>query len=79
MSDMRAVLRLHMGEERAGRAAQALRPDDDALVSTRAEAGFLIVEVRAKQLRSLVRALDDVLLNLAVSEGVLRSGPFDND
>jgi transcription factor Pcc1 len=74
-----ALLRLRLGAEAAQRAAQALRPDDDAFVTTRAEVDMLIVDVRAATLRSLVRALEDVLANVAVSEDLLRARPIDDE
>lgn len=73
----RATLRLRLGPEAARRAASALKPDDDAFVTTRAEGEDLVVEVDAKTPRSLLRALDDVLANAGVSEDLLRPGRFD--
>jgi len=79
MTAVRAQLRLRLGADRARRAADALKPDDDAQVTTRAEGETLLVEVRAAKLASLVRALEDVLANVAISEDLLRPRPLDDD
>lgn len=78
MKAARCQLRLRLGEARARQAARALRPDDDAYVTTRAEGDTLIVDIGADRLRSLLRALEDVLANVAVSEDLLRTRPFDD-
>jgi hypothetical protein len=76
----RAVLRIPfatVGD--AQRAASALRVDDDAFVVTRVEGDVLLVEARAKNVRSLLRALDDAIATAAVSEDLLRAPAFDDE
>lgn len=79
MKEPTAVLRLPLQDATAAlRAAQALRVDDDAFVATRVEGDVLIVEARAKNLRSLLRALDDAIAGIAVSEDLLKSTALDD-
>lgn len=80
MTGLRARLEVRFAsEERAARAEAALAADDDAFARTHREGATLVVEAEAATLRSLVRALDDVLATASVSEDLLRTRPFDGD
>lgn len=74
-----ATLRIRLGPQRAAQVAAALKPDDDAFVSARADGETLVVEFRASKPSSLGRAIEDVLANVAISEDLLRTPPFDDE
>ncbi len=80
MNQCRATVRLSATEKaRVERIEGALRPDDDAFVTTRVDAEAVVVEISASNVRSLLRAIDDVLANASVSEDLLRALPLDDD
>ena len=73
-----AVLRIRLPDEAAAKTVMAaLKPDDDAYVTTRLEASTVVVECRAPDVAGLRRAVDDVLAGLGVSEDVLGASPLD--
>jgi hypothetical protein len=63
----------------AAHAAAALAADDDAHVRTHHEGALVRVEATAESVRGLLRAVDDVLANAAVSEDLLKGPPLDED
>jgi tRNA threonylcarbamoyladenosine modification (KEOPS) complex Pcc1 subunit len=65
-------------EEQAERAYGAVHPDDDDFVETRREGPLLSGKFRAKDSRSLLRAVDDFLACLGVSEDVMNAPPMDD-
>ena len=78
MNGPRATLRLSFPDAAtARRVAAALAADDDAFAAARSDGILVIVEVQGENVRSVLRALDDVLTNAAVSEAVIKSASLD--
>lgn len=78
MKRPRATVRLAFPDAAtAQRVAGALQADDDAFARTRADAATVIVDIEAGDVRSVLRAIDDVLANAAVSEAVIKSARLD--
>lgn len=78
MKEPHAELRVPFESEEAARRMEgALKADDDAVVSTRREGTIVIVAIQARDLRGLLRAVDDVLASMTVSEDVIKSGRLD--
>lgn len=74
MTAPRAILRIRFADAiQAQRVSQALAADDDAFVATHQDGDTVIIEATGRDLRSLLRSLDDVLATTAVSEDLIKS------
>jgi|GEM_PF-1952407 hypothetical protein len=53
------------------RVVSSLIPDNTENIKMRIEDGFLIVEIQAEKIGSIISSVDDIIVNCLVSEKVL--------